>query len=511
MSQELPARPDLAQLRRRAKELRDAVRAGDAAALNRLASHRVRAGDVSLATAQWVIAKEYGFADWARLKTAIEGRTTDLGALVEEFLTASIAGSIRRAAALLATEPRIARHDIRTAAVLGDVLSVHDLIGADAEAVVRPDSLRGWAPLLYVCRSRWHRVDSAHAEGLYQTASTLLDAGADPNTNNRRRARFGYCSALFGAAGIANNPAIAALLLGHGADPNDDESLYHAACHHDTACLRLLLGFGARPVGTNALAAAVAGGNTEAVRLLLEAGADPGRRPASDIPDGHLADRSEHPLPLAVARCGVDIVESLLVAGADPNARGDDHVSALRTAVRRGSREITTALLTYGADDDATAVDHFLGAAQRGDRDQVRAQLLRRPGLWQELAEVDREVLVDAAENADVAAVALLLELGFPMTVLRVDGATPLHAAASYGRAGADVNAPDGQWGSTALAWATIGSGEQSASKPGDWAGTIRSLIAAGSSTDGAWVGGKPPNEQIAVLLAEYGIDDPGE
>jgi hypothetical protein len=70
MSQ-LPARPDLDQLRRQAREMRRAALAGDAGALRRL---RQVSGNVSLSAAQLAIAREYGFASWPRLKVEVERR-----------------------------------------------------------------------------------------------------------------------------------------------------------------------------------------------------------------------------------------------------------------------------------------------------------------------------------------------------------------------------------------------------------------------------------------------------
>jgi ankyrin repeat protein len=115
----------------------------------------------------------------------------------------------------------------------------------------------------------------------------------------------------------------------------------------------------------------------------------------------------------------------------------------------------------------------------------------------------------------------MMLDLGFPIGALRADGATALHAAAYAGRSavvalllsrGADVHAPDGQWGSSALAWATIGSGERPRyARDADWIDTVRTLLAAGSLTGDAWIGGKPPSEQVAAFLVEQGIDEPDE
>ena len=77
MSISLPERPDLDQLRRQAKELRDAARRGDPDAVERFARHRsAPQGVVTLAAAQLVIARELGFASWPQLKAAVEFHAT---------------------------------------------------------------------------------------------------------------------------------------------------------------------------------------------------------------------------------------------------------------------------------------------------------------------------------------------------------------------------------------------------------------------------------------------------
>ena len=78
MSTSLPERPDLDQLRRQAKELRDAARRGDPDAVERFARHHPSApqGVVTLAAAQLVIARELGFASWPQLKAAVDAHAT---------------------------------------------------------------------------------------------------------------------------------------------------------------------------------------------------------------------------------------------------------------------------------------------------------------------------------------------------------------------------------------------------------------------------------------------------
>lgn len=69
MSEVLPEFPDLDQLRRQAKEMLRAARAGDPTTLGEFASVSPR---VDLSTAQFVLARKYGFASWSRLKLEVE-------------------------------------------------------------------------------------------------------------------------------------------------------------------------------------------------------------------------------------------------------------------------------------------------------------------------------------------------------------------------------------------------------------------------------------------------------
>jgi hypothetical protein len=67
----LPDRPDLAQLRRQARELQRAAASGDPAAVLRI--QQVSA-EITLSAAQLTLAREYGFARWTKLKDEAERR-----------------------------------------------------------------------------------------------------------------------------------------------------------------------------------------------------------------------------------------------------------------------------------------------------------------------------------------------------------------------------------------------------------------------------------------------------
>jgi ankyrin repeat protein len=511
MSASLPDRPNLGQLRRQAKELRDAARRGEPGALDRVTrSYRAAPhGDVTLAAAQLVIARELGFTSWPRLKAAVESRAATPGQLAETFVAASVERRPREAATILEAHPGIAAHSIYAAAVLGDGRTVSEMLAADPAGAVVIDEARGWPPLLYACYSRWHHIDPARATGMAEVVALLLDAGASPDTNNGARA--GYRSALSGAVEV-NNPDVTRVLLDAGANPDDRQCIGEAAGHRDHRCLELLLSHGARVAGTWALDAAVDADDPQAVSLLTGA-----LRGAT----GQTATEATEALPGAAANASSEVVSALLAAGADPTATDSEGFSALRRAARAGQAETAALLVRHAAPDDSTDVDRFIGAGRRADRAAAEQLLAEHPGLPGRLTGDDRAAVADAAGSAPAAAVALMLDLGFSPGDRNGSGEQPLHTAAYYGNAevvrllidaGSDLEALDARFDGTPLAYATVGSGER-AGQPGNWTETVRLLIDAGASPDNAWISGKPPSEEVLVLLRSYGIapDDESE
>jgi ankyrin repeat protein len=520
----LPSRPNLDQLRNQAKELKDAARAGDAGALERLRPYVSTGTPATLSAAQRAIAHEYGFASWPKLKAAVESRTMDLAQQVDAFLRASVGGPEHRAVQLLERNPEIAEYDFRTAVVLGDAARVREFLVHEPELAVRPAAPAGWPPLLGVCSSRWHRIDPSRAAGLLEVARILLNAGADPRTRVENIGQRPRCSTLFGAAGTANNPGITQLLLERGAVP-DDETLYLAAFFPDHECLRLLLSQAVALDLTSALAAPISIGDIEGVRLLLEAGADPTRPFQADLLG---ASREADPPIGAVAAaiecdCSAELIALLLKHGGDPNAPGRDGSSPVRLATRRGRTDVAELLARYGANDRATEVDRFLAACIHADRDQARRLLGDHPDLLGRLSDEDRGSMIAAAGYGDIEAVRLMLELGFPVTTRAGEhGCTALHAAALSGSAelirllidaGADLEARDATWNSTPLDWAVVGSGlgrgdANSRHNPhADFVATVRTLIDAGASLEDIRPSpDKPPSSDVLALLLSYGV-----
>src|SRR5580693_4775484 len=124
----LPSRPNLDHLRRQARDLLRAARAGDDAATARIGAV---SGRLTLAAAQLAVAREYGFASWARLAAEVQARTMDLAHQVEAFCEASIRDGTGRAARMLAANPAIAGYSFAAAVILGDAGRVRTEIAAD--------------------------------------------------------------------------------------------------------------------------------------------------------------------------------------------------------------------------------------------------------------------------------------------------------------------------------------------------------------------------------------------
>ena len=171
---------NLEQLRKQAKELVKAARAGDPAALERLGGR-----EPILARAQLVLAREHGYPSWTALVAAVD-------ASVETFVRAATTGRRLRAEQLLAARPELER-DAWIGLVLGREWR------GDAGTAGGP---LGWAPLLYACHSCFDTTSLGRE---------LLDRGADPNAFFVNE--YGRMSALYGAAGVRHDPVLTRALL----------------------------------------------------------------------------------------------------------------------------------------------------------------------------------------------------------------------------------------------------------------------------------------------------------
>ncbi|HEY7176900.1 MAG TPA: hypothetical protein VH442_18465, partial [Micromonosporaceae bacterium] len=269
-SASLPQDPSLDQLRRRARELQRAARNGDEAARRRVRQSHPDAPDpatLPLTGAQLVIAREHGFASWARLRRYVQIVTTrswtpgqpprDDEPITDQFLrlacltySADNRPDAEAAARLLDAHPGLVDENMMVAAACADVAAVRRHLTASPSAGTITGGPHGWSPLLYQAYARHNPHVSR--EATLETARLLLSAGADPNDGRFWHALPTPFTVLTGVLGHgerneASHPhaiPFARVLLDAGADPNDGQVLYNRMFSTNDDHLVLLFEYG---------------------------------------------------------------------------------------------------------------------------------------------------------------------------------------------------------------------------------------------------------------------------
>lgn len=493
----LPPRPHLEHLKQQAKDLLRAYRAGEPSALIRFRASLPAARGASdedlarrslkLHDAQSCVAREYGFASWDDLRTTVLRGRVDEPHVVHRWLELVYGAPARNdrprphvaarmfddAAATLLSQPL-------TACAAGDLDAMRALGLLDPGAASRPiewhcpdcGTVVTCPPLAAVTHSGLVRV-ARFADPIRRAAKALVDAGADVNA---RWAVASYeLSVLYGAAGQNHDLPLTRMLLEAGADPNDNESLYHSTEADTHAITALLLSHGAVVEGSNALHHQLDKDDIDGLRLLLRYTKDPDAR-TSTLPP---------PLLWAIRRHrSAAHVEALLDAGANPRVRNAEGVSAVVLAERYGLAEAAAALRRHGVDEAVTMEDRFVGACARADATEARRMLADAPDLFRRLSPTQLQLLPNLAESRAAPAVRVMVEVGWPIAVVGGDWhASALNFAVFHGDAalarfllehGAQWSERHGFGDNTmgTLSWAS----RNFPSAMGDWVGCARAL-----------------------------------
>jgi ankyrin repeat protein len=432
MSRALTSATTLDQLKREAKQWLKALRSGDPEARARLLrAHPDAPPDAGLRHVQHALAREFGFASWARLKAVAPASTASL-------LTREEPSRDSPLQAILA------------AADAGDVVGLTALLDAHPELVSERGTLPGHVGL----RTALH-FGVAHEP----VVRRLLARGADPNVRDDGDAAY----PLHFAAERQDLPVIR-LLLEHGADPigtgdgHELEVIGWATCWDYVTVqpdvLAYLLAHGAR----HHLFSATAVGDVEAIRAA--AAAD--RASLARVMD--RTNRRRTALHLAVVKRQPAALQSLLALGADPAAHDQSGLTPLDQAALDGEQALADILIAHGAALGLPA------AVALGHPADLRRLLAADPGC---LAPGARwgTLIVRAAERAPGRVIETLVAHGASVDAIddpatAIDGIaryTALHAAAWHGntsaadallRLGASPRVRDGKYGATAAGWA---------------------------------------------------------
>lgn len=440
--------------RKEAKRWLKALRANDKNARARLERVYPQAPkEPGLRTVQHALALERNFASWTALKKHIEDQALDDAqlpaatnnqneGLVNLFLEYACADPIlcngpaaharrqRAAVRILNRHPEIARYNIHTAAVCGDLNEVERILRQRPEAATEPggpqrrrklpDRHRLWTPLLHLC---YGRLESGAAmDNSVAIASALLDAGADPNDYfevGSHRCRY---TALCGLAGEGEDDgpahphkkAIARLLFDRGAEPYDIQVIYNIGFHGN------VLWF---------------------LELMYEYSVKAGRQADWEDPNwsmlnmGPYGSGARWHLDIALKKNDLELADWILAHGASPNAApaSDPRFSQLtpyQQAQRNELAEMCRLLVRYGATPapvQLEGVEAFTSACLRLDRDEALALLAAHPEFLRSHAPIFAAARRDRADVVE-----FLLDLGMSIEIEDESKQRPIHEAASH-------------------------------------------------------------------------------
>lgn len=502
-------------LLQQANQLLKQAQGGDAVLIGRLRELLPRfeavepeamAGTITLADVQHAIARQNGKTSWNELLQFLAS-VDPLHVHAARFLLALREEQATQAKAILDAHPAVATYSVHTAAAVANSAAVRTFVAANPALATQPTAPDGTLPLIYACQGALPDLLHIDAADRVQTVTLLLDAGATANDMLALpHDRSVHIPALYFAC-VSNNVAVAELLLQRGANPNDGESVYHAAERDHRACLELLLQHGADISSAHSewgntplyfLAgyksfSPLCASSERGMQWLLEHGANPNVASDATARRDGTPGAAETPLHrIAANGKGVHVAEMLVAHGADIHLKRGDGKTAYALAVRTGNTPVAEYLARLGADTTALdPVDRLLGAC--ADSDAVTAERIVRehPDVVRSLSLEDRQALALAVEAGKTDSVRLLVSLGWSLTDEGPWGGTPLHHAAWHANAdmtqlllelGAPVDVKDSEYGSSPIAWAAHGSAHGHPDKQDDYVAVVELLMKAGAT-----------------------------
>lgn len=481
MSETIPERADIRQLRTQAKELLRSLQSGEVLA------DGVYPSKAKLADAQLLIARKYGFESWPKLVDKVETPV-----LLEKFKAVIEAGDSVALESLLKGKPALRKRinepmfTFDTQPIVqasrhpqaGKLLPVLVRYGADpnirskwwAGGFSALDGATGKNVDLLVQLGAKFDVWSAAAHGRIDVLRTLLDE--NPDLVNAPGGD-GECPLHF-----ASTPEIAELLIERGAD------LERRDVDHEGTPLQYQVN------------------NPDVLRVLLRHGAKPDIFTAVALDDVELARQILRDDPaMANARVGEgSFVTNKSNGGHIYCYRLGNHKTPHEVAAERGCRTVLDELLK-----NVSSARRLIAAAWLEDADLVAQILREHPNVGREIG-ADARSITDAAQAGRTETVRLLLEAGLDPTTPGMDSGSALHVACWFGHAGTvrllvdrvPLDLKDANHGSPPLGWATHGS-QWCHNAAGDYVLVVETLLTAGADPNA------PANSGGTSMLEQAG------
>ncbi|MEO6286487.1 MAG: ankyrin repeat domain-containing protein [Dyadobacter sp.] len=323
-------------------------------------------------------------------------------------------GSLTEADSMLALYPELADLSIHTAAILGNVEVVRAFLVADPASATAIAAPYGGNALVYLCMSKYLRLDSTRNDNFLKAARLLLDAGADANSGFWIEGDYpDFETALYGAAGIAHHEALTRLLLEYGANPNDGEAVYHSPESHENGAMMALVETGkVTPEGLVLMLIRKHDVHDYAgAKYLLELGVDPNGHWATTSPFNHALMRDNH----------LAIISLLLDHGGDPQVVTNGITAAARAA-REGRGDVLSMLKTRGIPYTLHGVDRLIEACALGNSELMKSILEQAPELLDQMLLMGGTLLAKFAGTGNVEGIKQLLDAGVKVDAVFQEG-----------------------------------------------------------------------------------------
>ena len=346
-------------------------------------------------------------------------------------------GTLAQSETILAGHPSIATANIYCAAVLGNESAMREWLALDCGLATAKGGPHRWDALTYLCFSRYLRIHKDRSESFAACARILLEGGADASTGWMNEidepSKPFIETAIYGAAGVAQNAAVTQVLLEFGADPNDGETPYHVGETYDNEVLELLLRSGRlNERGLATVAMRKCDWHDDAgLLLVLEHGANP----------NYLSEWKHTPLHQSIRRDnGLVMIDHLLDHGGDPLLVNTlDGRNAFQMAAYHGRGDILDAFDKRGFKNEFKGMDAVVAACARGEKVVAQAVLESNRELAESFLTMGGTLLARFSGPGNDAGVRTLLALGISPNALwdagdgywdLAPGSTALHVAA---------------------------------------------------------------------------------